>query len=434
MATSGTKQTTFASLANKNILLGVSGSIAAYKACELLRLYQQAGATTRVVMTRQGQEFVTPLTMQSLSGHPVHTDLVDYQTEAAMGHIELARWSDCLVIAPASASLLARLASGDASDLLSAIFLATASPRIIAPAMNKEMWAKKSTQANLKILTEMENTIVVAPGSGWQACGEIGEGRLADLSDIQAASASIFATGSMAGKEVLITAGPTREPLDQARYLSNYSSGKMGYALATAASEAGAKVTLVSGPVTLTPPEKCKVIQVETAAEMLEACRKQAQSKSAPDIFIAAAAVADWRPASRHKGKLPKTELGDKMQLSGNPDILAEIGKLLPEPTLKVGFAAEAGSATLKKRAKEKLQGKGLDMVVANDIGTAFASEENEVLLLFAKGKEKQLPKQSKAAVARQIIKEAARLASEKPSKVTFKPHIPPNKTKSKRA
>ena len=395
------------SLANKNILLGISGSIAAYKSCELLRLYQRQGAATRVIMTRQAMEFVTPLTMQSLSGNEVHMALVDYTAEGAMGHIQLARWTDCLVVAPASASLLARLARGDASDLLSAVFLTTTVPRIIAPAMNKEMWAKKVTQQNLKKISNFTETFIIQPGSGWQACGEVGAGRLADPEEIAERTAKIFTAAILAGRKVLITAGPTREPLDQARFLSNYSSGKMGYALAQAAAEAGAKVSLVSGPVNLEPPAHCKLIRVESATDMLTACKKEAGT--GVDLFIAAAAVADWRPAQPSPGKIKKTEIGKSLALKENPDIIMEMNKILPPDTVKLGFAAEVDK--LMENGRSKLKAKGLDMLCANVVGNAFMVDDNEILLLFAGAKkDKQLKRMSKSAAARLIIKEAAAL------------------------
>ena len=406
------------SLANRNLLLGVSGSIAAYKACELLRLYQKHGAFTRVIMTKQAQEFVTPLTMQSLSGNEVHTDLVDYKAESAMGHIQLARWADCLIIAPASAAVLARLASGSASDLLSAVFLATASPRIVAPAMNKEMWAKQATQKNLAKISKFKETYTVQPGSGWQACGEIGDGRLAEPVQILEQTAGLFSKNILAGRQVLITAGPTREPLDQARFISNYSSGKMGYALARAATEAGAKVTLISGPTACEVPAGCSLVKIETAQEMLDACTKRA---STTDVFIATAAVADWRPKDYNTLKIKKAQIPNPFPLVENPDILAEMGPLLPKNAIKVGFAAEASN--LKVNATAKLKRKNVDLLCANLIDKAFGTDDNHILMLFAKSNAKrnantnanistkQLSPMSKNAAARIIVKEIAGLA-----------------------
>lgn len=393
------------SLANRNLLLGVSGSIAAYKACEILRLYQKQDAQTRVIMTKQATEFVTPLTMQALSGNDVHTDLVDYQSESGMGHIQLARWADCLVIAPASASSIARLANGEASDLLSAVFLATSAPRIIAPAMNKEMWNKQATQKNLAKVAKFKDTLVVQPDSGWQACGEVGAGRLAEPTDIVNKTASLFSSNDLAGQQVLITAGPTREPLDQARFISNYSSGKMGYALARAAVDAGAKVTLVAGPTDCEAPANCSVIKVETAQQMLDACLSKAKTSN---VFIATAAVADWRPKTQNKGKLAKDSFKDSLPLVQNPDVLMEVAKVLPKNAIKIGFAAEAEG--LKAKASAKLKSKGLDIICGNLISEAFAKDDNKILMLFADKGHKQLPRMSKQAAARQIIKQAARL------------------------
>ena len=390
-------------LSNKNILLGVSGSIAAYKSAELLRLYQKNGAQTRVIMTQQATEFITPLTMQALSGNEVHINLVDYAEESAMGHIELARWADVLVIAPASASLLARLASGEASDLLSAVFLATTAPRIIAPAMNKEMWAKDVTQQNIKQLQKFKDTYIAQPGDGWQACGEIGAGRLEDPYEIARQTAALFSRNELAGARIVVTAGPTREPLDKARYISNYSSGKMGYAVARAAMEAGAEVTLISGPVALDSPPNCRLIQVESARQMMSAAEKIAPDT---DILIATAAVADWRPASQSQSKIAKELMPAALKLVVNPDILANMRALMPPKSLSIGFAAEsaASSGELKKKGKYKLKKKRVDMICVNILDKAFGSDENEILLLFADGKSQQLPRMVKSAAARIIM------------------------------
>ncbi len=398
-------QLNLSNLSNKNILLGVSGSIAAYKSAELLRLYQKNGAQTRVIMTQQATEFITPLTMQALSGNEVHIDLVDYAEESAMGHIELSRWADVLVIAPASASLLARLASGAASDLLSAVFLATTAPRVIAPAMNKEMWAKGITQQNIKQLKKFKNTYIAQPGDGWQACGEIGQGRLEDPDEIAGQTAALFSRNELAGARIVVTAGPTREPLDKARYISNYSSGKMGYAVARAAMEAGAEVTLISGPVALDSPPNCRLIQVESARQMMSAAEKIAPDT---DILIATAAVADWRPASQSQSKIAKELIPAALKLVVNPDILANMRTLMPPKSLAIGFAAEsaASSSALKKKGKDKLKKKGADMICVNVLDKAFGSDENEILLLFADGKSKQLPQMVKSAAARILMQE----------------------------
>ena len=402
-------------LSNKNILLGVSGSIAAYKSAELLRLYQKNGAQTRVIMTQQATEFITPLTMQALSGNEVHINLVDYAEESAMGHIELARWADVLVIAPASASLLARLANGEASDLLSAVFLATNAPRVIAPAMNKEMWAKGITQQNIKQLKKFKDTHIAQPGDGWQACGEIGQGRLEDPSEIARQTAALFTRNELAGARIVVTAGPTREPLDKARYISNYSSGKMGYAVARAAMEAGAEVTLISGPVALEAPPNCRLIQVESARQMMSAAEKIALDT---DILIATAAVADWRPASQSQSKVAKELIPAALKLVVNPDILVNMRALMPPKSLAIGFAAESATSSgeLKKKGKDKLKKKGADMICVNVLDKAFGSDENEILLLFADGKSKQLPRMVKSAAARIIMQEIASMKNNRES------------------
>ena len=392
---------------NKNILLGVSGSIAAYKACELLRMFQTSGADTRVIMTEQAIRFVSPLTFQALSGFEVHSRLVDYEEEKAMGHINLARWADVLIIAPASAALLSRLAVGDAADLLSAVFLATTAPRIIAPAMNKEMWTKNATQENIRNLGKSSQTHMVQPTAGWQACGEIGEGRLADLGDIMVQAAARFATGSLAGKRILITAGPTQEPLDAMRYITNRSSGKMGYALAKAAIEAGAKTTLISGPVSLPSPDQCEFVPVRTAQDMLGACEKHIEGA---DVFIAAAAVADVKPTHYSKNKIPKEKMLETLGFAMNEDILMRIKEIKSLHTRLVGFAAETDN--MEERGWQKLREKGLDMICVNDIQTAVGRDENEILLLFADGRKEQLENARKAVVARQIMEKVSQLCA----------------------
>lgn len=389
--------------------MGISGSIAAYKAGELLRLYQKNGAQTRVIMTKQATEFITPLTIQGLSGNQIHSDLVDYKEEKGMGHIQLARWADALIIAPASASTIARMAKGEASDLLSAVFLATTAPRFIAPAMNKEMWAKSITQQNIKNLGKFKDTYIVQPGDGWQACGEIGAGRMAEPQQIARDSAQIFATNQLANIRVLVTAGPTREPIDTARYISNYSSGKMGYAIARAAVELGAKVTLISGPTALESPSHCHTINIETAQQMISKANKLAAHT---DIFIATAAVADFRPAKQTKYKIAKEKFSTRLELAANPDILKNMGELMPHRSLKIGFAAEseASKKELIKKAKEKIKKKRADMICINILEKTLAADDNKVLLLFANGKTKDLPQVAKSAAARLIMKEIVKL------------------------
>ena len=388
-----------AHLFNRNILLGVSGGIAAYKAAELIRLLQGDGANVRVIMTAGAQAFITPLTLQALSGHPVHTELLDEDAERGMGHIELARWADLLLIAPASADVIARLSSGRADDLLSTVALACPAPLMLAPAMNQQMWKNAGTAVNIETLTKRDAHIV-GPETGEQACGDIGPGRMEAPAMIAAAAASVFDTGLLAGKRVVITAGPTREALDPVRYLSNHSSGKMGYALAQAAVDAGAVTTLVSGPVNLKAPEQAGVVAVESAQQMLKACLDLAPDC---DIFIACAAVADYRPAEIAQQKIKKGAEELKLTFTRNPDIVATISGLQPRP-FTVGFAAETTGVI--DYAKDKMQRKSLDMIVANDVSNqaiGFNSDNNAATVIWPGG-EKALTCASKANIAAQII------------------------------
>jgi phosphopantothenoylcysteine decarboxylase/phosphopantothenate--cysteine ligase len=393
-----------AHLFNRNVLLGVSGGIAAYKSAELVRQLQELGASVRVIMTRGAMEFITPLTLQALSGNPVHTELLDEEAEQGMGHIELARWADLLLIAPATADLIARLAAGRADDLLTTVALATAAPTLVAPAMNQEMWRDPATTANVASLLD-RGIQMVGPASGEQACGDVGPGRMAEPEEIAASAAALFERGMLAGKHIVITAGPTREALDPVRYISNHSSGKMGYALAQAAVDAGALTTLVSGPVTLDPPEHTNLVGVESARDMLDACLPLLQNC---DIFIACAAVADYRPAEARDQKIKKGPEEVTLQLVPNPDIVATVASSEHRP-FTVGFAAETND--VMTYARGKLESKGLDMIVANDVsdpGIGFNSDENEAAVLWPGG-EAQLARSGKAALARQIIELIAR-------------------------
>lgn len=395
-------------LTNKRILLGVTGGIAAYKSAELVRRLKDRGAEVRVVMTAAAQEFITPLTMQALSGNPVHTDLLDTQAEAAMGHIELARWGDAVVIAPASADFIARLAHGEGSDLLATLCLATGANILLAPAMNQAMWANQATQANLALLKD-RGIYQVGPGSGSQACGEVGPGRMSEPQEICTAAANLFETGALAGKKVVITAGPTREAIDPVRYISNHSSGKMGYALAQAAVEAGAQTVLISGPVNLTAPERVAVIRVESALEMHKAVQ---ETLANTDIFIASAAVADYRPARVESAKIKKSAGEFHLSFVENPDIVADVAKAAKsEGIYVVGFAAE--TSELEAQAKDKLQRKGLDMIVANDVSNTrigFNSENNAVTVVWRKGHGADdlhvldIEERAKAQLARELI------------------------------
>lgn len=387
------------SLANKRILLGVTGSIAAYKSAELVRRLAEAGATVQVVMTDAAQAFVTPFTLQTLSGRPVHTALMDADAEAVMGHIEQARWADLILIAPASANFIAKLAQGEADDLLSAICLASEAPLSVAPAMNRQMWANAATQQNVATLAA-RGVRLLGPAAGEQACGEVGEGRLLEPEQIVTICAEQFQVGLLAGRRLLITAGPTQEDIDPVRYLSNRSSGKMGFALAAAAVEAGARVTLISGPVALSTPERVTRIDVRSAEEMLTAVQANIESQ---DVLIAAAAVADYRPLQVATQKIKKQAGGAQLSLEQTPDILATISAEKGD-LFVVGFAAE--TERLEENARLKLEKKSLDMIAANRVGEAqggFESDENALSVLW-QGGGVTLPMVSKEKLARLLI------------------------------
>jgi len=395
-------------LTNKRVLLGVTGGIAAYKSADLVRRLQDDGADVRVVMTRSAQEFITPLTMQALSNHPVHLDLLNTETESVMGHIELARWADVVLIAPATADFIARLTAGHGDDLLTTICLAAECGVIVAPAMNQAMWAKPSTQQNKQLLMQ-RGVALLEPDVGVQACGETGAGRLMDVQEIVTALASRFKTASLAGRNIVITAGPTREAIDPVRYISNHSSGKQGYALALAGIEAGARVTLISGPTNINPPDRATVIAVQSADEMLAAVMS---SISDCDIFIGVAAVADYKPASVERQKIKKSS-GNAMELHliQNQDILKTVANLENRP-FTVGFAAETENVI--EHARTKLAAKNLDMIIANnvaDTSIGFNSDHNETTIItrIISGKttritEEHQTKMSKENLSRKII------------------------------
>lgn len=387
-------------LMNKRILLGVTGGIAAYKAADLVRRLQDAGAQVRVVMTQGACEFITPLTMQALSGHPVHTTLLDPTAEAAMGHIELARWADLVLIAPASANFMARLAHGHGNDLLTTLCLATGAPIAIAPAMNQQMWADTSTQKNLLILQE-KGIHVFGPGSGSQACGEVGAGRMLEPMDIIQQAAEVFDYQLLTGKHVVITAGPTREAIDPVRYITNKSSGKMGFALAEAAAEAGARVTLIAGPVNLPTPSRVDRVDVTRAVDMYDACMQVVEEGC--DVFIATAAVADYRPTVTADHKIKKSTEEIHLTLVKNPDIVASVAEHDKRP-FTIGFAAE--TRDVMAYAQGKLVNKKLDMIATNDVsGTnvGFNSDNNALTVIWPGG-HKVLPLASKAQIAKQLI------------------------------
>lgn len=398
------------SLANRQILLGITGGIAAYKAAELVRRLQDGGATVRVVMTPAAVEFITPLTLQALSGHPVHTTLLDTEAEAGMGHIELARWADLLLVAPASADFMARLVQGQGNDLLSAVCLATSAPIALAPAMNQAMWKNQATQANAAILLQ-RGVVLWGPADGAQACGDIGPGRMLEVDELLQRVAAQFETGVLAGKRVLITAGPTREAIDPVRYISNHSSGKMGFALARACVDAGAITTLLAGPVAQPTPPRVKRIDVTSAQEMFDAAMAHVPHV---DIVIAAAAVADYRPATIAAGKIKKTGMDTMtLELVKNPDIIASVAALADAP-FTVGFAAETES--VEQYAREKMQRKQLDMIIANDVsqsGIGFGSEDNAVTVFWRDGVA-EYRKMSKTQLARQLVEKLAELERSK--------------------
>ncbi|WP_370314513.1 bifunctional phosphopantothenoylcysteine decarboxylase/phosphopantothenate--cysteine ligase CoaBC [Thalassolituus sp.] len=389
-------------LTNRRILLGISGGIAAYKCAELVRLLSKAGAEVRVIMTSGAMEFITPLTMQALSGNPVHHALLDPEAEAGMGHIELAKWADLLLIAPASANLISRLAQGMGNDLLTTVCLATDAPICLAPAMNQAMWRDPMTQANMERLQAAhgDNLTVIGPDAGEQACGDVGPGRMMEPEAIATAVADRFDTGLLDGVSVVITAGPTREAIDPVRYISNHSSGKMGYALAAAARDAGARVTLISGPVTIPAPDRVQVVHVTSALDMLQAAQSELEHCQ---IFIASAAVADYRPASVADQKVKKSTDELSIQLIKNPDIVATVAAHEPHP-FTVGFAAE--TQDVEHYARDKLARKNLDLIVANDVSRTdigFNSDDNAVSVFWPEGQQR-FDTMNKHSLARALI------------------------------
>ena len=386
------------SLSQKRIILGITGGIAAYKSAEIARRLQDQGAEVRVIMTESAQEFIRPLTLQALTGKPVHTDLLDPEAEAAMGHIELARWADALLVAPATANFIAALSQGIANDLLTTVCLATTGKMVVAPAMNQAMWSQPASQENIARLKQRGITIF-EPDNGIQACGDIGPGRLQQPDAIVDQFSRIFESNALSGKKVVITAGPTREAIDPVRYISNHSSGKMGYALASAMVDAGASVTLISGPVSIESPERCKLVSVNSAQDMLEAASSAVETA---DIFISAAAVADYYVAEIAPQKIKKKS--DKMSLNllKTPDIVAILSENNPK-LFVVGFAAETDQ--VESHAREKLIGKKLDAVIANDVSRSdigFNSDDNEALWIDADSCI-SLSKKNKTQLAREI-------------------------------
>jgi phosphopantothenoylcysteine decarboxylase/phosphopantothenate--cysteine ligase len=393
------------SLAQRRILLGVSGGIAAYKSCELVRRLREQHADVRVVMTQSATHFVSATTFQALSGQSVRVSLWDAQAEAAMGHIELARWAEHILIAPASADILARLAHGLADDLLTTLCLASAAPLSVAPAMNQQMWAHASVQANLDTLRQ-RGVQVLGPASGDQACGDVGSGRMLEAYELRDALTASFGDGALAGLNVVVSAGPTYEDIDPVRFIGNRSSGRMGFAVAQAAALAGARVTLIAGPVSLpTPAGVAHRVDVRSAAQM----HTEVLSASASaDIYIGAAAVGDFRPneVSAHKLKKTCDGAGLSLQLGENPDILSSLSSQPKRPFL-VGFAAE--TQDVAHYAQQKLRRKGLDMIAANQVGEGlgFEASDNALSVYWADGSI-ELPRAAKAELARQLIAQVA--------------------------
>ncbi|WP_279146523.1 bifunctional phosphopantothenoylcysteine decarboxylase/phosphopantothenate--cysteine ligase CoaBC [Photobacterium carnosum] len=395
-------------LAGKKILLGISGGIAAYKCAELTRRLIERGAQVQVVMTKAAQEFITPLTMQAVSGNPVSSSLLDPSAEASMSHIELAKWADLVLLAPATADLIARISAGMGNDLLSTLCLATDAPIAVAPAMNQQMYRNVATQENLATL-QRRGLMLWGPASGEQACGDVGPGRMLEPMQLVHHCEDFFQQPDLSELNIVITAGPTREAIDPVRYLSNYSSGKMGFAIAAAAAKRGANVTLISGPVNLTTPAGVTRININSAVEMQQAALACAVKN---EIFIACAAVADFRPAQVAEQKMKKQPGNEEMviQLVKNPDIVASIAALTEQRPFTVGFAAE--TQNVEHYARGKLTTKNLDLLCANDVsiqGQGFNSDTNALHLYWPNG-DKALPLATKADLGQQLVTEIVAL------------------------
>ncbi|WP_165722146.1 MULTISPECIES: bifunctional phosphopantothenoylcysteine decarboxylase/phosphopantothenate--cysteine ligase CoaBC [unclassified Pseudoalteromonas] len=392
-------------LTNKKIVLGITGGIAAYKCAELVRRLKDSGCEVKVVMTESAKHFITPLTMQAVSGETVSDSLLDPSAEASMGHIEFAKWADLILVAPATCNIIAKMAAGIADDLLTTLLLATPAKVAVAPAMNQQMYAHAATQANLATL-KARNVLIWGPGKGEQACGDIGAGRMLEPHELVALCTAKEQPQLLAGKTITITAGPTREPLDPVRFISNHSSGKMGYALAEAALQLGATVNLISGPVTIKAPTGVNLINIESAEELLTESLTYAPQS---DAFIGCAAVADYRAANIATQKMKKQ--GDELTLTltKNPDVIAAIANLTQNRPYTVGFAAE--TQNVESYAKGKLQNKNLDMICANDVsksGLGFNSDHN-ALTLYWHNEQLELPTTSKIEIARKVIEQLAK-------------------------
>jgi phosphopantothenoylcysteine decarboxylase/phosphopantothenate--cysteine ligase len=408
-------------LRDKKIVLAVTGGIAAYKSAELLRLFIREDARVRVVMTAHAQEFITPLTFQTLSGEPVVTDMFNLWQDSRIGHIALAEWADCLVVAPATANILGKIAAGIADDMLSTVILAFTAPVIVCPAMDVNMYKNRVVQANLNRLRK-SGVYVVEPGIGLLASGAKGKGRLAELEDILEDIEVALAKKDFAGKRVMVTAGPTRESIDPVRYISNRSSGKMGYALARVARRRGAEVVLIAGPTSLPDPPGIRMIRVNSASQMYKACMSEAKKA---DIIIKASAVSDYRPRQTASQKIKKKQSKFFLELEENPDIIAEIGRRKGSRIL-VGFAAE--TSDVLKHAKEKMQKKNLDLMVANDVtrpGAGFDHDTNIVMVIDrfgekgGKGEKEEWQKMSKIEVAEKLFDRIGRMKAKRAAKKT---------------
>ena len=386
---------------NKNILLGVTGGIAAYKAAEIIRNFKKEGANVRVVMTESAKEFITPLTLQAVSGNEIHDSLLDIKAESAMGHIELAKWADIILIAPCTAETMAKITHGRADDLLGSVILASKANIYLAPAMNMNMWLDESTQENFKILSSREITFI-GPAKGEQACGDVGPGRMEEPNDITEFIKIYEKKGPLLGKKITITAGPTREQIDPVRFISNNSSGKMGYAMAEAAVDFGAEVNLVSGPVSLDADRSINLIKVNSAYEMLQSVIK---CMDYSDIFIGCAAVSDFKPSKYSDKKIKKEDIKNiDLELEKNEDILSYVSSKFPSAYV-VGFAAE--TFDINDNAKKKLESKNLNMIISNDVSNksiGFDVEDNEVNVI-TKNEEIFLKKDKKIRIAREILK-----------------------------
>ena len=392
-------------LTNKKIVLGITGGIAAYKGAELVRRLKDSGCEVKVVMTESAKHFITPLTMQAVSGETVSDSLLDPSAEASMGHIEFAKWADLILVAPATCNIIAKMAAGIADDLLTTLLLATPAKVAVAPAMNQQMYAHAATQANLATL-KARNVLIWGPGKGEQACGDVGAGRMLEPHELVALCTAKEQPQLLAGKTITITAGPTREPLDPVRFISNHSSGKMGYALAEAALQLGAEVNLISGPVNIKAPTGVNLVNIESAEQLLTESLTYAPQS---DAFIGCAAVADYRAANIATQKMKKQ--GDELTLTltKNPDVIAAIANLKQNRPYTVGFAAE--TQNVESYAKGKLKNKNLDMICANDVsksGLGFNSDHN-ALTLYWHNEQLELPTTSKIEIARKVIEQLAK-------------------------